>query len=201
MKILDLSCSNHIIFWKHDVVPALRQDDCGNNYIVPSFLQNGVGEEKKPLDRSGYRQYGMPKFSVLVKLWICNNGAMGPQSLNVSLPRKVLLRVDLEHVGNGFRTLAKTDSSFRNSLLIVAGVSALLLIGGFGSSRPQIFQVITETIPVCTYTSGYTVGPGYYQPPGYYCSNVVTQRIVSALICATLIAVYGVGLVCWVWAA
>src|SRR6266851_510960 len=113
-------------------------------------------------------------------------------------PERVLLRVELAQVGNGFRTLAKTDPSFRNSLLIVAGVSALLLIGGFGTSRAGIFQVITQTIQECTYTTGYTIGPGYYQPPGYYCSNVVTQEIVNNLICVTAIFV-GFGWFCTAW--
>lgn len=97
--------------------------------------------------------------------------------------------------------LAETDPSFRNSLLIVAGVSTLLLIGGLGSSSGGIFYWVTQTVQQCQYTSGYIVGPGYFQPPGYYCSNVVTQRIVNAMICALLVVAGGGQLACLAWAA
>ncbi len=111
------------------------------------------------------------------------------------------MRVELAQDGKGIRTLAKTDPNFRNSLLIVAGVSALLLIGGFGTSRAGIFYIITESIPQCTYTTGYIIGPGYYAPPGYYCSNVWSQRIVNTMICVMLIFVGGGTFACQAWAA
>jgi len=41
LQIIDLSCSNHIIFWKHDVVPAFHQDGVGDEKASRGEKQRG----------------------------------------------------------------------------------------------------------------------------------------------------------------